>query len=179
MGIFGHNHKHEMTDREIIGSLLESNLALMGVVTDLLDRIPKIPPNDNMITSLRVTKISINNLNIQGNIMSVQFGKAQKATATVTGFNAALQAVGLGHLSGLTATIDNTAVATVGTVDAVNQTVDILGVSDGNYNITYSGTNDAGTLVSFTDQGVISDETPPADNLITSLGATYSAPVAQ
>lgn len=34
------NNKHEMSDREIIGSLLESNISLMGVVTDLLSRIP-------------------------------------------------------------------------------------------------------------------------------------------
>ena len=108
-----------------------------------------------------------------------QFGRTQKITATVTGFNAALQPVGLGHLSGLTAVIDNTSVAVVGPIDPVNQTVETLGVSDGTYNITYSGTNDLGVVVSFTEAGTISDEVPPQDNVVTTLGVVNSAPVAQ
>lgn len=35
--MYGH-HKHEMSDREIIGSLLESNLSLIEVVTDLIKK---------------------------------------------------------------------------------------------------------------------------------------------
>lgn len=173
MNLFGPNYEKDFLG--IINQLLHQQSVLLR----LLERVlPQPPANDNIITSLRVTKISINNLNIQGTIMSVQFGKAQKVTATVTGFNAALQAVGLGHLSSLTATIDNTGVATVGTIDAANQLVDILGVSDGPFNITYNGVNDLGQPVSFTDSGTISDEVP-VDNVVTSLGAIYSAPVAQ
>lgn len=147
---------------------------LLGIIENIT-RHPKLPAEDNIITSLRVTKISLNNLIIQGNIMLVTFGKTQKVVQTVTGLNAALQAVPLGHLAGLSATIDNPAVAAVGPIDTVNQTVTILGVSDGSYNITYTGTNDLGNVVSFTEAGTIAD----ADNVITSLTTASGTPVAQ
>lgn len=186
MGLWGQSDQ-EKQDFHIIEHLLRTeerfqenekrSLQNEERMLKLIDKLipPPPPANDNIITSLRVTKISFNNLKIQGHIMLVTFGKAQKVTQTVTGFNAALQAVPLGHLSGLTATIDNTAVATVGTIDPVNQTVDVLGVSDGTYNITYSGTNDLGAVVTFSEVGTIAD----ADNVITSLQTTSSTPVAQ
>lgn len=180
------NEKEIKEDKHIIEKLLrnESDLirfverqeSTIGKLVGIVDKLTHPVPADNsIITSLRVTKISFNNLNIQGNIMLATFGKAQKITQTVTGFNAGLQAVPLGHLSGLTATIDNPAVAAVGTIDPVNQTVDILGVSDGSYNITYTGTNDNGTVISLTEAGTIAD----VDNIITSLQTTSSVPVAQ
>jgi len=170
--IIQHLLRNEQRFQENEKRSLENEERMLKIIDKLL---PKHPVNDFIITSLRVTKISIDNLKIQGQIMLVTFGKAQKVTQTVTGFNAALQAVPLGHLSGLTATIDNTAVAAVGTIDPVNQTVDILGVSDGTYNITYSGVNDLGATVTFTEGGTIAD----VDNVITSLQTTSSTPVAQ
>ena len=166
MSLFGESAAQK-EDESIINRLL-------GIIENLTE--PKAsPPNDNIITSLRVTKISINNLNIQGLIMVVTFGKTQKVVQTVTGLNAALQPVPLGHLAALTATIDNTAVATVGPIDTVNQLVTVVGVSDGTYNITYSGTNDKGAVITFTEGGTIAD----ADNVITSLTTTSGTPAAQ
>jgi hypothetical protein len=152
-------------------------LKIIEDLVRIVDKLTPVPPaNDNIITSLRVTKISINNLIIQGdNIMVATISKTQKVVQTVTGLNAALLPVPLGHLAGLTAVIDNPAVAAVGPIDTVNQTVTVLGVSDGSYNITYTGTNDLGATVTFTEPGTVAD----ADNVITSLSTTSGTPAAQ
>lgn len=172
MSLFGKDHTQE--ELEIIEHLIRENSRLVGIVDRLTER-KEPPPCDNVITSLRVTKISINNLIIQGQIMIVTISKTQKVVQTVTGLNAALQNVPLGHLAGLSATIDNPAVAIVGPIDTVNQLVTVVGVSDGPYNITYTGTNDLGATVTFTEGGTIAD----ADNVITSLTTASGTPSAQ
>lgn len=64
MNIFNHPHKHEMSDRAIIGSLLESNLSLIEVVTDLIKKRRK-HQNVRLVFSTTINNFKITFMALQ------------------------------------------------------------------------------------------------------------------
>lgn len=173
---------------QIIKGLTDSVVQLVEVIgaqtgiikhqVRIIDRLthPGIPENPQVANQLKVSRIKFNNSQtVNGTIMSVTFKKAQKVTATITGFNSLNPNA---PINSLTAVSGDTSLYTIGAIDQATGTVEIIGVNDGNADITYSAKNINNDVLTLVDQVIVADEAPP-ELVATSLSVNYSTPVDQ
>lgn len=161
---------------KIISKFVSTESRLVEIINRLLPH--QHDPHSQIAHSGIVSQLKFNNTTVKGKIMSVTFSKTQKVTATITGLNAAGKAVAAGSITNLTATFATPGIVSLGNIDPTAQTIDIIGVADGATDVTYSFTNTAGNVISFTDTITIFDA-PAEDNVAVTGQVSYSAPVAQ
>jgi len=147
---------------------------LLDIVEQLIQKIPDADHvSFNTADRLAVVAILSNSLKIEGTIMKVQFRKAQKVTATIGGSNATNPNA---PITGLGAVSSDPTIFTIGKVDQVANTVELLGVADGSASVIYTANNDEGTALTLTDQVVIDDT---INTTADTLNSAYSTPVEQ
>jgi hypothetical protein len=145
------------------------------MLKEVIGYFRNLPHRRRIARKLVLYKIDFHNSQIvKGIIMSVQFSKSQKVTATLNPLDQNGNPLPDSSVSGFTATVADTTIATVTNINAAALSVDILGAGDGTTTVTYSGTNANGQPVTLTDTIVIAEQL-----VATSLQVSYSAPVSQ
>lgn len=140
--------------------------------------VPWPPPATGFILSTLI----IDGAKIKGNIMSVQFKKAQFVTALLQPIAKDAQGNTVNSKikdgSVLSFSVADPTVAVI-VPDPTNVLgFKINGVADGTTGYTATGVNDNGDTISFSDSIVIADEPPPPP-VATGFAVTYSDPQAQ
>lgn len=149
----------------------EERIRLIFIVV----RVPWPPPATGFILST----IFIDGAKIKGNIMSVQFKKAQFVTALLQPVAKDVQGNTVNSKikdgSVLTFSVADPTVAVI-VPDPTNVLgFKINGVGDGTTGYTATGVNDIGDTISFSDSIVVADAPPPPP-VATGFAVTYSAP---
>lgn len=133
-------------------------------------------------THFILSTISINHTKIEGNIMAVQFGKAQYVTGILTPVakdsqgNNVPSEIKAGSL--VAYSVADPTIATI-VPDPTNALgFRINGVADGLTTWTANGVADDGSTITITETITISDATPPPPTA-TGFTVAYSAPAAQ
>lgn len=92
--------------------------------------------------AISINLVGVSIINFKNTDMA--FKKTQKVVLTFQGQNAAGQPA---PITGLGATISDPSKASVGAIDTTAGTVEIIGVDDGDFTVTPTGTNDKGASI--------------------------------
>lgn len=168
MGLFDHHKKNEITDREIISSLIEGENALIRILTHFIKKEEK---EDNEITTY-VSTIILNNNKTTGKLMATQFKKSEQVTYVIafTKKDGTPGDILPGSFS-ISADNGNAGIFP----DATNPLTGVIkGINDGSVNINWTANSLLGVAVPGTISLTISDETLPPDTEVVATAITLS-----
>jgi len=168
MGLFDHHKKNEITDREIIGSLIEGENALIRILTHF---VKKEEQEDSAISTY-VSMIILNNNKTTGKIMATQFKKSEQVTYVIA-FTKKDGSVGDIQPGSFSISADNGNVSIF--PDSTNPLTGVIkGGSDGTVNVNWTANSLLGVAIPGTIALTISDETPPPDTEVVATAITLS-----
>lgn len=165
--------KKEITDREIIASLIEGENQILRILTHF---VKKEEREDSEITTY-VSMIILNNNKTTGKIMATQFKKSEQVTYVIA-FTKKDGTPGDIQPGSFSISADNGNVSLF--PDATNPLTGIIkGAVDGTVNVNWTANSLLGVAVPGTIALTISDETPPPDTEVVATAITLSDAIPQ